>query len=74
MDTQQKQEVLVDVLEAVETTDQMDLVVFNDDVNTFHTLKITGCGRQCPPHRWLPGKGAEIQNCQTSPHIFPCSE
>lgn len=35
MDTQQKQEVLVDVLEAVETTDQMDLVVFNDDVNTF---------------------------------------
>lgn len=26
---------LVDVLEAVETTDLMDLVVFNDDVNTF---------------------------------------
>ena len=25
----------MDVLEAVETTDQMDLVVFNDDVNTF---------------------------------------
>lgn len=25
----------VDVLEAVETTDLMDLVVFNDDVNTF---------------------------------------
>lgn len=33
---------LVDVLEVVETTDLMDLVVFNDDVNTFdhviHTL------------------------------------
>jgi ATP-dependent Clp protease adaptor protein ClpS len=28
-------EELVDVLEAVETTDVMDLVVFNDDVNTF---------------------------------------
>jgi ATP-dependent Clp protease adaptor protein ClpS len=26
---------LVDVLEAVETTDLMDLIVFNDDVNTF---------------------------------------
>lgn len=25
----------VDVLEAVETTDLMDLIVFNDDVNTF---------------------------------------
>jgi ATP-dependent Clp protease adaptor protein ClpS len=31
----QKQEVLVDVLEAVETTELMDLVVFNDDINTF---------------------------------------
>jgi Uncharacterized conserved protein len=30
----QEQE-LTDVLEAVETTDLMDLVVFNDDVNTF---------------------------------------
>lgn len=30
-----QEEVLVDVLEAVETTDVMDLVVFNDDVNTF---------------------------------------
>lgn len=29
------EEELVDVLEAVETTDLMDLVVFNDDVNTF---------------------------------------
>jgi ATP-dependent Clp protease adaptor protein ClpS len=28
-------EELVDVLEAIETTDVMDLVVFNDDVNTF---------------------------------------
>ena len=31
----EKQEELVDVLEAVETTDLMDLVVFNDDINTF---------------------------------------
>lgn len=31
----QKQEEQVDVMEAVETTDVMDLVVFNDDVNTF---------------------------------------
>ncbi len=30
----QEQE-LVDVLEVIETTDLMDLVVFNDDVNTF---------------------------------------
>ncbi len=37
----QEQE-LVDVLEVIETTDLMDLIVFNDDVNTFdhviHTL------------------------------------
>ena len=30
-----QEEVLVEVLEVVETTDLMDLVVFNDDVNTF---------------------------------------
>jgi ATP-dependent Clp protease adaptor protein ClpS len=30
-----QQEEAVDVLEAVETTDLMDLIVFNDDVNTF---------------------------------------
>lgn len=30
-----QEEVEVDVLEAVETIDVMDLVVFNDDVNTF---------------------------------------
>ncbi len=30
-----QEEVSVDVLEAVETTDLMDLIVFNDDVNTF---------------------------------------
>lgn len=30
-----QEEVLVDVMEATETIDQMDLVVFNDDVNTF---------------------------------------
>ena len=35
MKPSQKQEELVDVMEAVETTDLMDLVVFNDDVNTF---------------------------------------
>lgn len=30
-----QQEEQVDVMEVVETTDLMDLVVFNDDVNTF---------------------------------------
>ena len=35
MKTAYQEEVLVDVVEAVETTDVMDLVVFNDDVNTF---------------------------------------
>lgn len=30
-----QEEELVDVMEAVETTDLMDLIVFNDDVNTF---------------------------------------
>ena len=30
-----KEQELVDVLEAVETTDVKDLVVFNDDFNTF---------------------------------------
>jgi ATP-dependent Clp protease adaptor protein ClpS len=30
-----QEEVLVDVLEATETVDVMDLIVFNDDVNTF---------------------------------------
>jgi ATP-dependent Clp protease adaptor protein ClpS len=36
-----QQEELVDVLEAVETTDLMDLVVFNDDVNTFdHVINV----------------------------------
>jgi len=37
-----QEDVLVDVREVIETTDLMDLVVFNDDVNTFdhviHTL------------------------------------
>ena len=36
-----KQEELVDVQEAVETTDLMDLVVFNDDVNTFDHVTAT---------------------------------
>jgi ATP-dependent Clp protease adaptor protein ClpS len=35
MKTAYEHEELIDVLEAVETTDLMDLVVFNDDVNTF---------------------------------------
>lgn len=35
MTHKQEQEEKVEVLEAVETTDLMDLVVFNDDVNTF---------------------------------------
>lgn len=35
MKTAHQHEELVEVLEAVETTDLMDLVVFNDDVNTF---------------------------------------
>ena len=30
-----QEELQVDVLEAVETTEVMDLVVFNDDFNTF---------------------------------------
>ena len=32
---------MTDVLEAVETTDLMDLVVFNDDVNTFEHVTRT---------------------------------
>jgi ATP-dependent Clp protease adaptor protein ClpS len=32
---------LVEVLDAVETTDLMDLVVFNDDVNTFEHVTRT---------------------------------
>jgi ATP-dependent Clp protease adaptor protein ClpS len=35
MKSSYQQEELIEVLEAVETTDLMDLVVFNDDVNTF---------------------------------------
>jgi len=35
MKTGYQEEVLTDVLEVVETTDLMDLVVFNDDINTF---------------------------------------
>jgi ATP-dependent Clp protease adaptor protein ClpS len=35
MKTGYQEETAVDVLEAVETTEVMDLVVFNDDVNTF---------------------------------------
>ncbi len=40
MKTAYQEEVLTEVLEAVETTDLMDLIVFNDDVNTFdHVIK-----------------------------------
>ncbi len=35
MGHQYQPEVLVEVMEAVETTDVMDLVVFNDEINTF---------------------------------------
>ncbi len=35
MKTAYQQEEFSDVMEAVETTDLMDLVIFNDDVNTF---------------------------------------
>ena len=35
MKSNYQEEVLMDVMEAIETTDVMDLVVFNDDVNTF---------------------------------------
>ena len=35
MNTEYQEDDLVEVLDAVETTDLMDLVVFNDDVNTF---------------------------------------
>ena len=40
MKPEYQEEGQVDVLDAVETTDLMDLVVFNDDVNTFeHVTK-----------------------------------
>jgi ATP-dependent Clp protease adaptor protein ClpS len=35
MDHSYQEELLIDELEAVETIDEMDLVVFNDEVNTF---------------------------------------
>ena len=35
MNTEYQEDELVEVLDAVETTDVMDLVVFNEDVNTF---------------------------------------
>jgi len=41
MKPEYQEEELVDVLEAVETTDLMDLVVFNDDVNTFEHVTQT---------------------------------
>lgn len=36
-----QEEEIVEVLDAVETTDLMDLVVFNDDVNTFEHVTRT---------------------------------
>ena len=41
MNTEYQEDELVDVLDAVETTDVMDLVVFNDDVNTFEHVTRT---------------------------------
>lgn len=35
MKTAYQEELLADVLEATETIDVMDLIVFNDDINTF---------------------------------------
>ncbi len=35
MKTSFQEQELIDVLEAIETTDVKDLVVFNDDINTF---------------------------------------
>lgn len=41
MKPEYQEDELVDVLESVETTDLMDLVVFNDDVNTFEHVTRT---------------------------------
>ena len=41
MNTEYQEDDLVEVLDAVETTDVMDLVVFNDDVNTFEHVTRT---------------------------------
>jgi len=46
MKTAYQEELLVDVLEATETIDVMDLVVFNDDINTFDHV-ITTLIRVC---------------------------
>jgi ATP-dependent Clp protease adaptor protein ClpS len=35
MNTSGQEKILVEVLEAIETVDVRDLVVFNDDINTF---------------------------------------
>lgn len=35
MNTSGQEQVLIEVLEAIESTEARDLVVFNDDVNTF---------------------------------------
>lgn len=41
MKPEYQEDELLDVLEAVETTDLMDLVVFNDDINTFEHVTRT---------------------------------
>ena len=41
MNTEYQEDELVEVLDAVETTDVMDLVVFNDDINTFEHVTRT---------------------------------
>jgi ATP-dependent Clp protease adaptor protein ClpS len=35
MNTSEQEQQLIDVLEVIETTELKDLIVFNDDVNTF---------------------------------------
>ena len=41
MKPEYQEDELVEVLDAVETTDVMDLVVFNDDINTFEHVTRT---------------------------------
>jgi ATP-dependent Clp protease adaptor protein ClpS len=41
MKPEYQEDELVEVLDAVETTDLMDLVVFNDDINTFEHVTRT---------------------------------
>ena len=40
MKTAYQEEEVVDVMEVIETTDLKDLVVFNDDINTFDQRQV----------------------------------